>query len=131
MEMNIGEILGYVISFVGGGGLMTLITAKSLRKKAAVDVKTDEIKALRDAVDMVYKPLLDTQKDRIQELESEVKSLREQLKQERKDRQEEINLMNKRIVEITSALGMKAVEQIQKTARRKLSQQIDIEPAED
>lgn len=126
--MNFGEILGYIVTFVAGGGLMTLITAKFQRKKAAVEVKTDEIKALRDAVDMVYKPLIDTQKDRIQELEAEVKSLREQLKQERKDRQDEISRMNGQILQITSALGMKVVDEVNKNARKCLGKNIDVEP---
>lgn len=122
------EILTPILTFIVGGGLTAIFTLKFQRKKAAVEVKTDEIKALRDAVDMVYKPLLDTQKDRIQELEAEVKSLREQLKQERKDRQEEISMMNTQILQITSALGMKAVEEINKNARKRLGKSIEVEP---
>ena len=112
METSFGEILGYAVTFIAGGGLMTLVTAKSLKKKAAVEVKTDEIKALRDAVEMVYQPLINTQKDRIQELENEVKSLREQLQKEREARQNEMNLMNKQILQITSALGIQVVSRI-------------------
>ena len=112
METSFGEILGYVVTFVAGGGLMTLLTARFKRKQAAVDVKKDEIKALRDAVEMVYQPLINTQKDRIQELENEVKSLREQLQKEREARQNEMNLMNKQILQITSALGIQVVSRI-------------------
>ena len=128
METGLGEILTPILTFIVGGGLTAIITAKFQRKKAAVEVKTDEIKALRDAVDMVYKPLIDTQKDRIQELEAEVKSLREQLKQERKDRQDEISRMNGQILQITSALGMKVVDEVNKNARKRIGKTIDVDP---
>lgn len=128
METGLGEILTPILTFIVGGGLTAIFTLKFQRKKAAVEVKTDEIKALRDAVDMVYKPLIDTQKDRIQELEAEVKSLREQLKQERKDRQDEISRMNGQILQITSALGMKVVDEVNKNARKRLGKNIDVEP---
>ena len=125
MEMNIGEILGYIVTFAAGGGLMTILTAKFQRRKAAVEVKTDEIKAMHDSIEMVYIPLINQQKDRIQELESEVKSLREQLKQERADRQDEINVMNRQILQITSALGMRAVDQINKNRKRLKAEDAD------
>lgn len=128
METGLGEILTPILTFIVGGGLTAIFTLKFQRKKAAVEVKTDEIKALRDAVDMVYKPLIDTQKDRIQELEAEVKSLREQLKQERKDRQDEISRMNGQILQITSALGMKVVDEVNKNARKRIEKTIDVDP---
>lgn len=128
METGLGEILTPILTFIVGGGLTALFTLKFQRKKAAVEVKTDEIKALRDAVDMVYKPLIDTQKDRIQELEAEVKSLREQLKQERKDRQDEISTMNKQILAITSALGMKVVDDVNRNVRKRLGKTVEVEP---
>lgn len=128
METGLGEILTPILTFIVGGGLTAIFTLKFQRKKAAVEVKTDEIKALRDAVDMVYKPLIDTQKDRIQELEAEVKSLREQLKQERKDRQDEISAMNKQILAITSALGMKVVDEVNRNVRKRLGKTVDVDP---
>lgn len=110
--MNFGEIFGYIVTFVAGGGLMTLLTAKFQRRKAAVAVKADEIKALNDQIKLVYEPMIEAQKVRIQELETEVKSLRDQLKQERADRQQEIGVMSKQIMQITSFLGMKAIEAV-------------------
>ena len=126
METGIGEIIGYIVTFIAGGGLMTILTARFKRKKAAVEVKADEIKAMHDSIEMVYKPLINQQRDRIQELEAEVKSLREQLKQEREDRQKEINVMNNQILQITSALGMKAVDHISKNRKRLAAQDADI-----
>ena len=91
---------------------MTLITWKAKKKKADVEVKSDEIKALHDAIELVYQPLIHQQKDRIQELEVEVKSLREQLNKEREDRQKEISMMTNHIANIASALGMRALTQL-------------------
>lgn len=110
--MDAGEIIGYVFTFVGGGGLTALVNWRINKKKAGVEVKVDEISALHDIIEKVYEPTIEFQKTRIQELESEVKALKEQLATERVDRQREMELMNKRILEITSALGLKATRQI-------------------
>lgn len=112
MNASIGEILGYFGTFVVGGGLMTLVNLKSNKKQKDVEVKVDEIKAIHDTVEMVYKPIIDNQNQRIKELEVEVKSLRQQLIQERSDHQREMDIMNKRILNIASALGIKAHSQI-------------------
>lgn len=91
---------------------MTLVNLKSSKKQKDVEVKVDEIKAIHDTVEMVYKPIIDNQNQRIKELEEEVKSLRQQLVQERNDHQREMDMMNKRILAITSVLGIKAQSQI-------------------
>ena len=106
MEFN--EILGYILSAIGGGGLMKIINIRSEKKKAAVEVKLDEIQAIHNTIEMVYQPIIDQQNKRIQELESEVRELRTQLTSERKEHQKDIDLMNKRILAITNALGLKA-----------------------
>lgn len=106
MEFN--EIFGYILSAIGGGGLMKIINIRSEKKKAAVEVKLDEIQAIHNTIEMVYQPIIDQQNKRIQELESEVRELRTQLTSERKEHQKDIDLMNKRILAITNALGLKA-----------------------
>ena len=107
--MNWVEI---IISFVAGGGLTALVTLGAKKKKANVEVKVDEIGALHDIIEKVYEPTIKFQKERISDLENQVKSLQEQLSNERVDRQREMELMNKRILSITSALGLKAEVQI-------------------
>lgn len=110
--MDWQEIIPQIISFVAGGGLVGIATISAQKKKANVEVKVDEIAALHDIIEKVYEPTIKFQKDRIGELEAQVKSLREQLSAERLDRQKEMELMNSRILAITSALGMKAETQI-------------------
>lgn len=114
MDISIGEILGHIITFAAGGGLLSIFTLRYAKKKAAVEVKTDEIKALHDAITLVYQPLIDQQKSRIAELDNEVTSLRKQLAEERQRRQSEINELNSTIVKMVTALGMKANSMIKK-----------------
>lgn len=110
--MNADVILTSVATFIAGGGLGALINLKSSKKKGEVEVKVDEIGALHDIIEKVYEPTIKFQKGRIEELESEVKSLKEQLSIERTDRQRDMEMMNKRILAITSALGIKAATQL-------------------
>lgn len=104
---------------------MTLVNLRSSKKKADVEVKVDEIKALHDTIDMVYKPIIEQQNKtieqqntRIEALDSEVKNLRKQLIDERSDHQKEIDMMNKRILAITNALGLSATKQIRDSKGR-------------
>lgn len=110
--MNADVILTSIATFIAGGGLGALINLKSSKKKGEVEVKVDEIGALHDIIEKVYEPTIKFQKGRIEELESEVKSLKEQLSIERSDRQRDMEMMNKRILAITSALGIKAATQL-------------------
>ena len=117
--MDIETIAGCVISAVGGGGIMKLITWRSTKKKAAVEVKMDEIQLIHNTIEQVYQPIInqqnktiEQQNNRIQELESEIRELQKQLTEERKEHQKDIDLMNKRILMITNALGLKANDRL-------------------
>lgn len=110
--MELETIITGIGTFVAGGGLMAILNAKTNKKKGEVEVKVDEIAALHDIIEKVYEPTIKFQKERITELENEVKSLKDQLATERSDRQREMELMNKRILAITNALGLKAANQI-------------------
>ena len=71
-----------------------------------------EIDNIKKIVDEVYKPLINQQNTRIQELEAEVKALREERTRERDSYQKQIAALQKQIVDITKALGMKANKQL-------------------
>lgn len=98
---------------------MAILNAKTNKKKNDVELKVDEIKALHDTIDMVYQPIINQLTSRVQELEGEVKMLRQQLVDERVDHQKEIDMMNKQILAISSALGIKATKTIRGTAKPK------------
>lgn len=118
--MNWQDIIPQIISFVAGGGLVGIVTLRSTKKKADVEVKVDEIKALHDTIEMVYQPTINHLNSRVEQLEGEVKTLRTQLASERADHQNEINMMNQQILAITKALGIKAISHIRndKTAKK-------------
>lgn len=110
MELN--EIIGYVVSAVGGGGAGWLVNWKWGRRKEAASAKSDEIDNMRKAMEDFYDPLVKKQNARIAELEKEVNTLREQLTYERNEHQKQIADLQKQITEITRALGIKAAKQI-------------------
>lgn len=104
--MEVETIITGIGSFIIGGGLLHIITLRSQKKKADVEVKVDEIKALHDTIELVYEPLVKQLKERVSEQDAEIASLRAQLTEEREARQREMKMMNDRILAITSAIGL-------------------------
>lgn len=110
--MELGEIIGYVVSAAGGGGLATLFNWRYNKKKNAADIKSDEIENMRKAMVDFYEPLVERQNHRIAELEKEVKNLREERREMELSYQKQISDLQKQITEITRALGIKANKQV-------------------
>lgn len=117
--MDWTTIITAIISFVAGGGLLTIVTVNVQKKKMKAGVKADEIENLRNAVESVYKPLIEeqnsriaTQSRRINELEAEVKTLRDEKHTQELLYQKQIADLQKQITEITRALGIKAAKQL-------------------
>ena len=110
--MELGEIITYIGTALGSGGLVQLANWKWGRRKEAANVKSDEIETMKKAMEDFYDPLLKKQNARIAELEDEVKTLREQLTYERTEHQAQIASLQKQITDITRALGIKAARQI-------------------
>ena len=71
-----------------------------------------EIESIHQTVEQVYKPIIEQQNTRIRELEAEVKELRDTLAIERIEHQRQLNNLQKQIVDITRALGIKANKQV-------------------
>lgn len=119
--MDFTEIIGYIGSAVGGGGLTALFNWRYNKKKNAADVKGDEIENMRKAMEDFYSPLVRKQNERISELEAEVKTLREERRQMELTYQKQIEALQRQIVEITRALGIKANNKVrdEKTGRYK------------
>lgn len=106
--MDTGEIIGYAISALGGGGIAQFFNWRVNKRKGNAEVKRDEIENIHRTVEDVYKPLIEQQNKRIKELEEEVRGLRDQLAKERAEHQEAMSAMQKQIVEINKALGINA-----------------------
>ena len=129
--MEIGEIITYVVTALGGGGAGWLVNWKWGRRKEAASVKSDEIETMKKAMEDFYDPLLKKQNARIAELEGEVKTLRDQLAYERNEHQKQIADLQKQITEITRALGIKAVKQVRNAKGQFTSETVEEPSRED
>jgi small-conductance mechanosensitive channel len=136
--MEIGEIITYIGTAIGSGGLVQLANWKWGRRKEAASVKSDEIETMKKAMEDFYDPLLKKQNARIAELEGEVKTLRDQLAYERTEHQKQIESQNqqiaalqKQITEITRALGIKAARQVRNNRGQFTSEKVEEPSYED
>ncbi len=117
--MELGEIIGYGLTALGGGGIASIFNWRINKRKANAEVKTDELENLRKTMQDFYDPLVKKQNERISELESEVKTLRQERRDMELAYQKQIQVLQKQIVEITKALGIKTSERArdEKTGR--------------
>lgn len=124
--MDWGELIGYVATALGAGGLTQIINWRIGRRKATAEVQSDEIDNMRKAMEDFYKPLLHHQDERIAaqnarivELEAEVKTIRDEKRQMEISYQKQISDLQMQITTITKALGIKASKQIKDEKRGK------------
>lgn len=124
--MDFGEIMTYVGTAIGAGGLTQIINWRIGKRKATAEVKSDEIDNMRKAMEDFYKPLLQHQDERIAaqnariaELETEVKTIRDEKRQMELSYQKQISDLQMQITTITKALGIKASKQIRDEKRGK------------
>ena len=117
--MDWTTIITGMLSFVAGGGLLTIVTLRVQRNKLKAEVKASDIDNMRKAMEDFDKPLLHNQDERIasqnvriKELEDEVKVLRDEKHQMELAYQRQIADLQKQITEITRALGIKAAKQL-------------------
>ena len=106
-----GEIIGYIGTAIGAGGLTQIVNWRLNRSKAREEVKSDEIDNIKKSVE-VYQTIIADQNKRITELTEEVNGLREQLRNERGEYQRQIDSLQKQIIEITRVLGMQNRQRI-------------------
>lgn len=121
--MEAGEIIGYIVSAVGGGGLTAIFNWRYNKKKNAADLKSDEIENMRKAMADFYEPLVERQNHRIAELEKEVKTLRDERREMELSYRKQIVDLQKQITEITRALGIRANKQV----RNELGQYVKVD----
>lgn len=130
--MEIGEIITYIGTAIGSGGLVQLANWKWGRRKEAANVKSDEIETMKKAMEDFYDPLLKKQNTRIAEqdkriaeLEAEVKNSAEERKKMEKFYQDQITALQKQITEITRALGIKAARQVRNNRGQFTSEKVE------
>lgn len=120
--MEFGEIISYVLTALGGGGLSGFIFWRLNRRQKEAEVKSQEIENINDIVEKVYKPMIDTLNERVTALDAEVRSLREERRAAaerheaeisaiKKDCAEKSEAMRKQILELSVELAKKADRQ--------------------
>lgn len=70
--MDFGEIMTYLGTALGGGGVATILNWRWSKRKAAAETKQDEIEVIRKTIEEVYKPTIDYQNQQIKELRETV-----------------------------------------------------------
>ena len=128
--MEIGEIITYIGTALGGGGLGWLVNWKWGRREKAASVKSDEIETMKKAMEDFYDPLVKKQNERIAELEDEVKTLRREKAEERAEHQKQIDSLQKQITELYRALGIRTVRQVRNGKGQFTSEMVE-EPADE
>lgn len=123
--MELGEIMGYVATALGGGGIASIFNWKINKSKVKEELKSDEIENIRKTVE-VYQTIIsdlkkrnDEQNTKINELTQEVEQLRREKREAEIEHQRQIQNLQRQIVGITKALGIKANERVrdEKTGR--------------
>ena len=70
--MDFSEIMTYLGTALGGGGVATVLNWRWSKRKAAAETKQDEIEVIRKTIEDVYKPTIDYQNQQIKELRDTV-----------------------------------------------------------
>lgn len=121
--METGEIIGYIVSVIAGGGVTQFVNWRINKRKAKAEAKQSEIEVVSKLIETVYKPTIEHQNDRIAQLEQEVKDLREEKKQMQLDYEKQIKdlkveytkqltSLEKRMLEISRAVGLNTTKQV-------------------
>lgn len=117
--MEFGDIWSYIVAAIGAGGVTQLVNWRINKKKANVEVQTSELQLIAETVRTVYEPIIEQQNrtieknnERINALEAEVEKLREEKHILQDQYQEQIQKLEKRILEITRAVGLNTTKQV-------------------
>lgn len=108
--MELGEIISYVLTALGGGGLSGFIFWRLNRRQKEAEVKNQEIENINDIVEKVYKPMIDTLNERVTALDAEVRSLREERRVAAERHEEEIAAIKKDCAEKSEAMRKQILE---------------------
>lgn len=117
--MEFGDIWSYIVAAIGAGGITQLVNWRINKKKASVEVQSSELQLIAETVRTVYEPIIEQQNrtieknnERINALEAEVEKLREEKHALQDQYQDQIQKLEKRILEITRAVGLNTTKQV-------------------
>ena len=77
--MDFGEIMTYIGTALGGGGIAGLLNWRWNKRKAAAETKQDEVEVIRKIIEEVYKPTIDFQEQELGKLRERAASQQERL----------------------------------------------------
>jgi len=124
--MEFGDVWGYIITALGGGGITQLLNWRLNKKKnqaevnaAEAEVETTKIENMRKAMEEFYEPLVNSQNRRITELETENARLREDMREMERTHQAQIAQLQEQILQISKAIGINAKNAIKKDKQAK------------
>lgn len=117
--MEFGDVWGYIITAIGGGGLTQLLNWRFNKKKNAVELKADEIENMRKSMEEFYEPLVNSQNRRISELESENARLRNDMREMERTHQAQIAQLQEQILQISKAIGINAKNAIKQDKQKR------------
>lgn len=102
--MEVSELLGYVFTFVGGGGLAGLINWRINKRKANAEAKQSEVTVMAQAIREVYEPLVERQQKEIDEANGRIRDLEGQIEELKTERQTMQRDFEKRIQDLTKLI---------------------------
>ena len=92
--MELSDILSYVLTAIGGGGIGGVFFWQLNKRKKVAEVHNDEIENIAKTVDTVYKPMIEDLSKRIDQLNAEVAGLRAERDMERRQHDAQIKEIN-------------------------------------
>jgi len=91
--MDFGEIMTYIGTALGGGGIASVLNWRWNKRKAAAETKQDEVEVVRKIIDEILQPTIERQKQELAEMNAKYDSL-----QKKYDLlQENYDAMNKKV----------------------------------
>jgi len=108
LEMETGEIIGYVATALGAGGFTQILNWRNNRKKGKEEGKGMEIENIKKVVDTVYTPLIDQLNKRVSNLTTENDQLRERLATQEK----QIHGLQDQVYGLYKLLGKDVTKQV-------------------
>ena len=75
--MDFAEIMTYIGTALGGGGIASVLNWRWNKRKAAAETKQDEVEVVRKIIDEILQPTIERQKQELAEMNAKYDSLQE------------------------------------------------------
>lgn len=103
-------ILAAIISFIGGGSLAVIITAKATKKKATAEAKTVELDNVQEAV-KIWREMAEGLRDELLKRDESNNSLMDEIQSLRKE-VKRLSVLNKQFIELLDKITPENCDEI-------------------